>query len=183
MKNSTTIALLIFASLLMTTAGLAQPYLRADHKLDSFRVRSNERHARDQSRTLFHAAQAPKPVPRVEVKDATIAIRRDLEASNKSLAKLEADYTKLQAENAQLKELKEAVVLIAAIKKHNAAAQEQCDMCDKAADKPDGDNEAIADCCGEMYSELEEAEADLEKLLKLLKIEELPAPKKRSKKG
>jgi hypothetical protein len=181
MKTSKIIALLIFTSLLATSVGLAQPrYLRADHKVDSFRVRNNTRHARDQARTTFHAAQAPRPVPRVEVKDATVAIRRDLEASNKSLAKLEADFTKLQAENA---ELKDAVALLASMRKHNAKVLEQCDMCDKATDNPDGDNEAVADCCAEIYAELEEEEADIDKLLKLLKIDELPPPKKGTKKA
>jgi hypothetical protein len=172
MKTVTTIALSTFAILVLATAAHSQAFLKADHKMSGNRVRSNERHARSQAQTLYHVTQAPRPAPKDDVRELVAAIRKDLEASNKALAKLEAEFGKV----------KEAVALFESIKKHNALVAKDCEMCEKACEKPEVDNEMVAENASEIYYELEEAEADTEKLMKVLKIEELEVPKKLSKK-
>jgi hypothetical protein len=172
MKTLTTIALSTLAVLVLATTGFPQDFLKADHKMNINRVRSNERHARSQAQTLYHVTQAPKPAPKDDVRELIAAIRKDLEASNKALAKLEAEFGKV----------KEAVALIESIKKHNAKVVEDCELVEKASDKPDGDNETIAENASEIYYEIEDAEADTEKLVKVLKIDDLETPKKLPKK-
>ena len=178
MKPLTTIVSLSIMTLLITSAGFAQaPWLKADHKMNGNRVRSNERHARSQAQTLYHTTQTPRPapaapVPKDDVRELIAAIRKDLQASNKALAKLEAEFGKV----------KEAVALFESIKKHNAKVAADCDLCEKACEKPEIDNEAVAENAADIYYELEDAEADTEKLLKALKIEDLEAPKKPTKK-
>ena len=172
MKPLSTIVFLSITTLLITSAGFAQAWLKADHKMNGNRVRSNERHARSQAQTLYHTTQAPRPAPKDDVRELVASIRKDLEASNKALAKLEAEFGKV----------KEAVALFESIKKHNAKVAEDCKMCEKACEKPDADNEMIAENAADIYYELEDAEGDTEKLLKALKIEDLEAPKKPTKK-
>jgi len=172
MKSLLTIALSTFAILVLTTAGYSQAFLKADHKMNGNRVRSNERHARAQAQTLYHVTQAPKPAPKDDVRELVATIRKDLEASNKALARLEAEFGKV----------KEAVALFESIKKHNAKVAADCALCEKACEKPDADNEMIAENAADIYYELEDAEGDTDKLLKALKIEDLEAPKKPTKK-
>jgi hypothetical protein len=172
MKTLTTIAASTLAMLMLATAAYSQSFLRADHKMSGNRMRSNQRHGRAQAQTLYHAAQAPRPVPRDDTRELVAAIRKDVEASNKALAKLEAEFGKV----------KEAVALFESIQKHHAKVTEDCELCEKSSAKTEGDNETLAENASEIYYELEEAEADTEKLLKVLKIDDLEAPKKASKK-
>ena len=172
MKTLMTIAVSTFAILALATAGYSQAFLKADHKMNTNRVRSNERHARSQAQTLYHVTQAPRPAPKDDVRELVAAIRKDLEASNKALAKLEAEFGKV----------KEAAALFESIKKHNAQVAKDCEACEKACEKPDADNVTIAENAADIYYELEDAEADADKLLKVLKIEDLEAPKKPTKK-
>lgn len=168
-----TFAVLLLGGIALTgTIVHAQAFLRADHKMNGSRVRSNERHARSQAQTLYHTTQAPKPAPKDDVRELVAAIRRDVEASNKALARLEAELGKV----------KETIALFESIKKHNAKVIEDCQLCEKACEKPETDNATIAENASEIYYELEDAEADTDKLLKTLKIEELEAPKKLPKK-
>jgi hypothetical protein len=177
MKPLTTIAVSTIAILALTTTGLAQAWLKADHKMSANRVHTNNRHARSQAQTLYHATQAPttqapRPVPKDDLRELVASIRKDLEASNKALAKLEAEFGKV----------KEAAALFESIKKHNAQVAKDCEACEKACEKPDADNVTIAENAADIYYELEDAEADADKLLKVLKIEDLEAPKKPTKK-
>ncbi len=55
-------------------------------------------------------------------------------------------------------------------------AEEQCL-------KEHGDHVAIADCCADMWHEIDHAQVETQKLLKMLKIEKLPIPKKADKKA
>ena len=178
MKTLTTIAVSTIAILALATTAFAQAaWLKADHKMNGNRVRSNQRHGRAQAQTLYHATQAPmtqapKPVPKDDLRELVASIRKDLEASNKALARLESEFGKV----------KEATALFESIKKHNAQVAKDCEACEKACEKPDADNVTIAENAADIYYELEEAEADAEKLLKALKIEDLEAPKKPTKK-
>src|SRR6516162_5564100 len=86
MKTLTTIAASTLAMLMLATAAYSQSFLRADHKMSGNRMRSNQRHGRAQAQTLYHAAQAPRPVPRDDTRELVAAIRKDVEASNKALA-------------------------------------------------------------------------------------------------
>ncbi|MCX7420640.1 MAG: hypothetical protein NT013_14030 [Planctomycetia bacterium] len=54
-------------------------------------------------------------------------------------------------------------------------AEEQCE-------KEHGDHVAICDCCAAMWTEVDAAKVETEKLLKMLKIDKLPIPKKSTEK-
>ena len=61
MKTLMTIAVSTFAILALATAGYSQAFLKADHKMNTNRVRSNERHARSQALRSMTEAVPPFP--------------------------------------------------------------------------------------------------------------------------
>lgn len=168
MKTLQTLAVFGFAVLLTATTSTAQDFLKADHKMLGHQVQSNQQHAQDQAQTLYHYGQAKQPLPKDEAKDLVAGMRKDLAAADKALAALKAEFAKN----------KEAVDLIESIKKHHAKAHEVCGMAEEACTKEPPEKGAAADCCSDMYHELEAAKAETAKLLKSLKIEKLEAPKK-----
>jgi hypothetical protein len=162
--------LVLFGSVVLLTASaaVAQDFLKADHKLLGHRIQSSQENAQRQAQTLNYYSQVQQPIPKDEAKELVATMKKELAAADKALAKLKADVEKD----------KEAVALIDSIKKHHAAAHEQCGMAEEACSKPDADKVVIGDCCSEMYFELEAAKAETDKLLKMLKIGKLEPPKK-----
>lgn len=168
MKSLQTSALFGSVVLLAAATGAAQDFLRADHKMLGHQVQSSQQHAQDQAQTLYYHGQAKEPLPKDDAKELVASMKKDLAAADKALNKLKADFAKN----------KEAVDLIESIKKHHAKAHEHCGMAEEACAKEPPEKGAAADCCSDMYHELEAAKADTAKLLKSLKIEKLEAPKK-----
>ena len=84
------------------------------------------------------------------------------------MAKLKANHAKEP----------EVVKLIDNISKHHAKAHEVCGMLEEECVKEHGDHNVCAQCCADMWSELDAAKADTEKLFKMLNIKELEPPKK-----
>lgn len=165
-KNLLKLAVFVGAMFLTVAVVYAQDWLRADHKISGGRVRSNQRHAQEEALELLHLSQINRPVQKEEFIDFYNTIKRDLTASDKSLAKLEGESRKV----------KEASDLVASIKKHHAKVIEQCDQAEK---KAEADKEFVGKSSTEIYFELEAAQADTQKLLAVLKVESLEPPKKK----
>lgn len=138
------------------------------------RVQTYQRHAQDQSQMLYQYAQPQAPVSKQEAKELVTGIRKNLTEADKALAALKKDHAKEP----------EVVKQIALIEKHHAKAHEVCGMAEEHCLKEHGDHVAIADCCADMWHEIDHAQVETQKLLKMLKIEKLPIPKKATdKKG
>jgi len=164
----------------MFVGGLAiaadEPYFHAGWKMLGAQAFQGQQHAQDRAQQLYYYNQMPAtpPAPSVppkskdDAKEIIAGIRKDLADSNKALEKLKAEVAKN----------KDAVALIESIKKHNAKAHEHCGMAEEFCMKHEGESVEGADCCADMYNELEAAKADTTKLLKLLKIDKLEPPKK-----
>lgn len=136
--------------------------------LSGHELQSAQRHAQERSQTLYYYSQSKEPLPKQEAKELVGGIKKDLTASDKALAKLKAEHAK---EPDVLKQ-------IALIEKHQARAHEVCGMAEEQCAKEHGDHVAICDCCTDMWNELDAAQVETQKLLKMLKIEKLPVPKK-----
>ncbi len=132
------------------------------------RVQTYQQHAQDRSQMLYQYAQPQSPVSKQEAKELVTGIKKDLTEADKALAKLKADHAKEP----------EVVKQIALIEKHHAKAHEVCGMAEEHCLKEHGDHVAIADCCTDMWTEIDAAQVETKKLLKMLKIDKLPIPKK-----
>lgn len=166
-----------YAALAGLLAFVAAPAFgqRADHKItgDAFRhgqARTYQQHAQDRAQTLYYYYyNQPKPqISKQEAKEMVGAIRKDLTVSDKALADLKAAHAKEP----------EVVKQIELIQKHHAKAHEVCGMAEEECTKEHGDHVVCAECCSQMWHELDAAKAETEKLFKMLKIEKLPPPKK-----
>lgn len=136
------------------------------------RVQTYQRHAQDRSQLLFYYSQSKEPLPKQEAKDLVAGIQKDLSEAEKALAKLKADHAKEP----------EVVKQIALIEKHHAKAKEVCGMAAEQCEKEHGDHVVVCDCCADMWNEMDAAQVETQKLLKMLKIEKLPIPKKAAEK-
>lgn len=132
------------------------------------RVQTYQRHAQDRSQMLYQYAQPQSPVTKQEAKELVSGIKKDLTEADKALAKLKADHANEP----------DIVKQIALIEKHHAKAHEICGMAEEQCLKEHGDHVAIADCCTDMWHEIDHAQVETQKLLKMLKIDKLPIPKK-----
>ncbi len=131
-------------------------------------VRTYQRHAQDRSEILYYHSQSQKPIPKEQSDELVTGIRKDLKASDAALAKLKAEHPR------------DAEVLkqIAIIEKHHAAAHAACSTAEDECLKEHGEQAMIGECCSNMWHELEAAQSETAKLLKMLKIEKLEPPKK-----
>jgi len=165
-----------YAVLTGLLAAVASPAFaqRADHKItgDAFRhnqVQTYQQHAQDRAQTLYYYYAEPKPqITKQEAKEVVGAIRKDLKLSDKALADLKAAHAKEP----------EIVKQIELIEKHHAKAHEVCGMAEEECSKEHGDHVVCAECCSNMWHELDAAKAETAKLFKMLKIEKLNPPKK-----
>ena len=164
-------SLLALCFVLMSQVVFAQNDAGAKIRGDAWngrQVQSYQQHAQDRSQMLYQYAQPQSPVTKQEAKELVTGIKKDLAEADKALEKLKADHAKEP----------EVVKLITLIEKHHARAHEVSGMAEEHCLKEHGDHVAIADCCTDMWTELDAAQVETKKLLKMLKIEKLPAPKK-----
>ena len=124
--------------------------------------------AQQRSQVLYYYAQSKEPIPMAEAKELVTGIKTDLAASDAALAKIKAAHAKEP----------EVLKQIALIEKHHAKAHEVCGMAEESCLKEHGDHVAIGNCCSDMWHEIEAAQVETKKLLKMLKIEKLEPPKK-----
>ena len=136
--------------------------------LSGHELQSSQRHAQERSQTLYYYSQSKEPLPKQEAKELVGGIKKDLTAADKALAKLKAEHAKEP----------EVLKQIALIEKHQARAHEACGMAEEQCAKEHGDHVALCDCCTDMWHELDAAQVETQKLLKMLKIEKLPVPKR-----
>jgi hypothetical protein len=156
---------------LMSQVAFAQADAGAKLRGDAWnggRVQTYQRHAQDRAQMLYQYAQPQSPVTKHEAKEVVGGIKKDLAEADKALAKLKADHAKEP----------EVVKQITLIEKHHAKAHEVCGMAEEHCLKEHGDHVAIANCCTDMWHEIDAAQVETNKLLKMLKIEKLPVPKK-----
>ena len=168
-------SLLALCFVLMSQVVFAQNDAGAKIRGDAWnggQVRTYQRHAQDRSQMLFYYSQSKEPLAKTEAKELVTGIKKDLTAADKALAKLKADHAKEP----------EVLKQIALIEKHQARAHEVCGMAEEQCEKAHGDHVVICECCADMWNELDAAQVETKKLLKMLKIEELPIPKKATEK-
>ena len=133
--------------------------------------------AQQRAQTLYYYAQPQQPIsngqaqqliPMAQAKELVAGIKKDLSASDAALAKIKVERAKDP----------EVLKQIALIEKHHAKAHEVCGMAEEHCLKEQGDHVMIANCCSDMWHEIDAAQVETTKLLKMLKIEKLEAPKK-----
>jgi hypothetical protein len=149
-----------------------------DEAITGHEYRANQRYAQEKSQTLYHRYYYPQTQPQAQAhpplvtqqraKDLAGEIRKDLKTSDAALAKLKANHAKEP----------EVVKLIDSIEKHHAKAHEVCGMLEDECIKENSDHKVCAQCCTDMWHELDAAKADTDKLFKMLNIKELETPKK-----
>ena len=169
-------SLLALCFVLMSHVAFAQNDAGAKIRGDAWnggRVQTYQRHAQDRSQMLFYYSQSKEPLPKQEAKELVAGIQKDLTEAQKALAKLKADHAKEP----------DVVKQIALIEKHHARASEVCGMAAEQCEKEHGDHVVVCDCCADMWHELDHAQVETQKLLKMLKIDKLPIPKKADKKA
>lgn len=127
-----------------------------------------QQHAQDHAQILYYYGQAQQPVPVEKVKEHSTGVRQNVAASQKSLTELKKAY----ADN---KEVQAALAKIDAIHKRVGT---HCNVLDEQAKAAKTDNVAIHACCADIYHDLAEANAELAKLTKYLKITPPEPPKK-----
>lgn len=133
------------------------------HELDAY-----QRLGQQRAQTLYYYAQTKEPVPMAEAKELASGFKKDLSSADAALAKLKTAHAKEP----------EVVKLIEVIEKHHAKAHHVCGMLEEACMKEHGDHVVVGNCCSDMWHELEAAQVETKKLLKMLKIEKLDPPKK-----
>lgn len=127
-----------------------------------------QQHAQDHAQILYNYGQAQQPVAVEKVKEHSTAIRQNVTASQKALAEAKKAF----ADN---KDVQAAVAKIESIHKKVGA---HCDLLDAQAGAARTDNVAIHACCADIYHDIAEADAELAKLMKSLKIAPPAPPKK-----
>jgi hypothetical protein len=170
--NPKLMSLLAAGMLMVSTLAVAQirdagSKIRGD-AMQGHEAVTYQRHAQDRSQILYHYSHTQQPIPKQEAKELVGGIKSDLAAADKALAKLKTEHAKEP----------EVVKLIETIEKQHAKAHQVCGMAEEQCLKEHGDHVVIANCCTEMWQELDAAQANTQKLLKLLKIEKLETPKK-----
>lgn len=131
-------------------------------------VAMNQRHVQDRSQILQYHIEAQQTIPKDIAHEMVVGIKKDLAASDKALAGLKMTYAKNT----------DAVKLIDSIMKHHATTQTACNTVEEHVLKDNGDHVAVSEGCSTMWHEVEAAKVETTKLLKLLKLDKLPTPKK-----
>ena len=127
-----------------------------------------QRHGQDRAQILYHHNHAAEPISIVDARDLVVAIRKDLKAAESALAKIKAHH------------LQEPDVLkqIAAIEKDHLKANEGCNLCEHECMKEQANPAVISECCSRIWHDLETAQYETKKLLRMFKIERLEPPKR-----
>lgn len=125
-------------------------------------------HAMDHSAMLNYYSSAEEPIPAEVAKAHASEIRENVTASQRSYSTLK----KATADN------KTAQAHLDTIEKHHKAALAAMDKLDEHCAKDEAHHGDVAACCADIHKELAAAHEAAEKLMKELKLEKLPAPKK-----
>ena len=110
-------------------------------------------------------------LPKPQLQEQVAAVRKEIVAADRSLETLKKQHAREP----------EVVQLIDSIELHHKKAHEHCGLAEELS-KKDYDHLALAECCSDMWHELDAAQVETDKLMKVLKLEKLAAPKARVKK-
>jgi hypothetical protein len=133
-----------------------------------------QEHARDHSQILYNytqpqqSQQQPQPIAASKVQEHSTAIRQNVEAAQAALVAPRKAYV----------DNKEVQAALAKIEALHVKVCGHCDVLDAQVKSATTDTVVIHDCCVDAYKDLDEANEELTKLLKSLKITN-PAPPKR----
>ncbi|MBL8819704.1 MAG: hypothetical protein JNL58_27005 [Planctomyces sp.] len=172
MKTVSKLMSMLMICVAIGTAGLAQDRPRdsgskARGQAFKFWVsRSANAHARDNARSIFHYGRIQQAVPAVPVQEHLTAVRDNVQKSQKAISDLKKDNP----------ENKEALASIARVDALHKKVLEHCDRLDAQVADGEGDSEEVCACCVDMHRDLSAADAEMEKLMKALKIEKLEVP-------
>ena len=133
--------------------------------------RSANNHARDNSRSLYYYGQTQPSVSVPQAQEHVTAVRQNLNTCQKAIGELK----KSNPEN------KEALAAIEKIEVIHKKVLGHCEQMDKQFKDGKGDGTVICACCADMHSDLDAADAEMDKLMKSLKIEKLEPPTKAAK--
>ena len=161
--------LTVAAMALTSTSGFVHAQAGAKalgHDYNFWETMGWQHHAQNQARSLYVYSQTTQPTPAQATEHATAA-RASLTSAKKNLAELK----KVQPDN------KEAQASIAKIEEIHKTLLSHCDKADKAI--ASGSQEAIAASSADLFHDLDEANAEMAKLQKALKIEKPAPPKKK----
>jgi hypothetical protein len=174
MKTVSKLMTVLLIYVAIGTAGLAQDRPRdagskARGQAYKFWVsRSSNAHARDNARSIFHYGRIEQAVPAAPVQEHLTAVRDNVQKSQKAISELKKDNP----------ENKEALASIARVDAIHKKVLEHCDRMDTQLADGEGDSEEVCACCVDMHRDLSAADAEMEKLMKALKIEKLELPGK-----
>lgn len=132
-----------------------------------------QRHARDYSHMLYYHGQGAAPVNPAQAQQYVSGIKKNVELSGKALKSVQAAHPN----DAQVKKSVEQ------IETHLAKVNQHCDMLDKECQKANADGVKICDCCVDIDQELKAAQEATGTLLKHVKADLLPAPRKSTEKA
>jgi uncharacterized protein HemY len=135
--------------------------------LPAHEAQAYQRSARERAQIIYYYQQAEVKLPKAQLQEHVAAVKRDLSAADKALETLKTQHAKEP----------DVVKLISSIEAHHKKAHEHCGMAEELCKKEHGDHVGMADCCSEMWHELDAAQAETEKLMKALKIDKLLPPK------
>jgi hypothetical protein len=161
--------ILTVAAMMLVSAGQsarAQVGKALGHDYNFWETMGWQHHAQNQARSLYVYSQTPQPVAAPATEHVTAA-RASVVSAKKNLAELK----KVQPDN------KEAQASIAKIEEIQKTLLAHCDKADKAI--AGGKHDEIAATSADMYHDLDEANAEMAKLQKALKIEKPAPPKKK----
>lgn len=131
-------------------------------------ARSGQTHAQDQARSIYYYGKTQQPLSAPQLQEHITGMRQSLTSCQRNLSELKKG-------NPDNKEAQAAITKIEAIHKK---VLEHSDKLASEAAKEKSDSAAVCDCCVDIHSELEAANAEMSKLQKALKIDSLPTPKK-----
>ncbi len=127
---------------------------------------SAQTHARNGARSLYYYGQAPDVVTPAQAQHHVQEVRQGLATSQHALNELKrgnADNPEVLASIAKLEALHKKVL-------------GHCGVVDEHLAKSDVDHAELCECCLDMHADLEAADAEMQRLMKALKIEKLPIP-------
>lgn len=136
-------------------------------------VQMYQRHAQDYSHMLYYHGQGTTPLNPGQAQQYVGGIKKNVELSGKALKSVQAAHPN----DAQVKKSAEQ------IETHLAKVSQHCDMLDKECQKANADGVKICDCCVDIDQELKAAQEATGSLLKHIKADQLPAPRKSTEKA
>ncbi|MDB5388826.1 MAG: hypothetical protein JWM11_4472 [Planctomycetaceae bacterium] len=152
------------------------PSLRAGRKIlgddqEGHHAVLYQNHARDYVHLVYYNGNSEKGLTPVQAENYISQAKKNLDLSNKSLSNIQAGHPN----DPKVK------TSIASIQAHHAKVIADCDVVHAECVKPKSDPAKISDGCVDISEQLQAAQNETNALLKYLKVDKLPAPRKLAK--